>query len=89
MFGEKKFHSHLYGRGFTLLTDIQPLVMILGPKTGVPSLVTARMQRWSLILATYQYEIEYRKSAEHGNADTFSRLVPGLYFLKCEQSLSR
>ena len=33
------------------------------------------MQRWSLMLAAYQYEIEYRKSAEHANADALSRLV--------------
>ena len=28
-----------------------------------------------MILAAYQYEIEYRKSAEHANADAISRLV--------------
>ena len=60
VFGVKKFHSYLYGRRFTLITDHQPLVTILGPKTGVPPLAAARMQRWSLILAAYQYEIEYR-----------------------------
>ena len=65
VFGVKKFHSYLYGWRFTLLADHQPLVTILGPKTGVLSLAAARMQRWSLILAAYQYEIEYRKSAEH------------------------
>ena len=75
VFGVKKFHSYLYGRRFTLLTDHQPLVTILGSKTGVPPLAAARMQRWSLILAAYQYEIEYRKSAEHANADALSRLV--------------
>ena len=58
-----------------MLTDHQPLVTILGPKTGLSPLATARMQRWSLILAANQYEIEYRKSAEHSNADAFSRLV--------------
>ena len=58
-----------------MLTDHQPLVTILGPKVGVPLLAAARMQRWSLILAAYQYEIEYRKSAEHANADALSRLV--------------
>ena len=58
-----------------MLTDHQPLVTILGPKTGVPLLAAARMQRWSLILAAYQYEIEYRKSAEHANADALSKLV--------------
>ena len=51
VFGVKMFHSYLYGRGFTLLTDHQPLVVILGPKTGVPPLAPARMQRWSSILA--------------------------------------
>ena len=75
MFGVKKFHSHLYCRRFTLLTDHQPLVTILGPKTGVPQLAAARMQRWSLISAAYQNEIEYRKSAEHANADALSKLV--------------
>ena len=58
-----------------MLTDDQLLVTILGPKTGVPPLAAARIQRWSLILAAYQYEIEYRKSAEHANADAISRLV--------------
>ena len=76
MFGVKKFHWYLYGQRFTLITDHQPLVTILGTKTGVPPLAAARMQRWSLILAAYQYEIEYRKSAEHANADALSRLVP-------------
>ena len=75
VFGVKRFHSYLYGRRFTLLTDHQPLVTILEPKTGVPPLAAARMQRWSLMLAAYQYEIEYRKSAEHANADALSRLV--------------
>ena len=28
-----------------------------------------------MILAANQYEMEYRKSAEHSNADAFSRLV--------------
>ena len=75
VFGVKRFHSYLYGRRFTLLTDHQPLVTILGPKTGVPPLAAARMQRWSLMLAAYQYAIEYRKSAEHAKADALSRLV--------------
>ena len=44
VFGVKKFHSYLYGRRFTLITDHQPLVTILGPKTGVPPLAAARMQ---------------------------------------------
>ena len=33
------------------------------------------MQRWSLILTAYHYEIVYRRSAEHANADALLRLV--------------
>ena len=58
-----------------MLTDHHQLVTILGPKVGIPPLAAARMQRCSLILAAYQYKIEYRKSAEHANADALSRLV--------------
>jgi len=71
VFGVKKFHTYLHGRRF-LLTDHQPLFTILGPKTGVPQLAAARL---SLILAVYQYEIEYRNYAEHASADALSRLV--------------
>ena len=47
---------------------------ILGPKTAVPTLAAARMQRWAVILQAYSYQVEYRLSTEHGNADALSRL---------------
>ncbi|KAK3755133.1 hypothetical protein QZH41_017508, partial [Actinostola sp. cb2023] len=74
IYGVKKFHQYIYGRKFTLVTDHQPLVAILGPKSPVPTLAAARMQRWALILSAHDYEIEYRKSADHVNADALSRL---------------
>ena len=49
-FGVRKFHKYLYGRTFHLLTDHKPLATILGPKTAVPTLAAARMQRWAVIL---------------------------------------
>ena len=47
---------------------------ILGPKTEVPTLAAARMQRWAIILQAYNYQVEYRSLAEHANADALSRL---------------
>ena len=74
VFGVKKFHQFLYGRHFTLITDHKPLTAILGPKKGVPSLAAARMQRWALLLSGYNYDIHFRPTQAHGNADGLSRL---------------
>ena len=72
--GIKKFHQYLYGRKFLLVTDHKPLTTLLGPKSGIPTLAAARLQRWALLLAAYQYDIEYRSTAKHANADCLSRL---------------
>ena len=74
VFGIKKFHQYLFGRKFLLLTDHKPLTTILGPKTGIPSLAAARLQRWALLLSAYRYTIQYRPTRLHGNADGLSRL---------------
>ena len=31
------------------------------------------MQRWTLILSAYDYDLEFRKLERHGNADALSR----------------
>ena len=74
VYGVKKFHSYLYGRTFELLTDHKPLTTILGPKTGIPSIAAARLQRLSLLLSCYQYQIKYKSTQYHPNADCLSRL---------------
>ena len=74
VFGVCKFHSYLYGRKFTLVTDHKPLTTILGPKKGVPPIAAARLQRWALKLAAYSYDIEFRSTDQHANADGLSRL---------------
>ena len=74
VFGVKRFHQFLYGRKFTLFTDHKPLTTILGPYNSIPTLAAARLQRWALILSAYKYEIRFRRTEEHANADCLSRL---------------
>ena len=74
IFGVKKFHQYLYGRKFTLITDHKPLTTILGPEKGIPSLAAARLQRWAILLSAYNYEIEFKSTLDHANADGLSRL---------------
>ena len=75
IFGVKKFHRYLYGRNFTLITDHKPLVTIMGPKKGIPSLAATRLQRWTILLSAYDYTIQYKSTTNHGNADGLSRLL--------------
>ena len=74
IFGVKRFHQYLYGRHFLLMTDHKPLTSILGPKNGIPPLAAARMQRWALLLSAYTYDIQFRGTKLHANADALSRL---------------
>ena len=75
IFGIKKFHIYLYGRYFTLITDHQPLLSIFSPSKGLPATATARLQRYAVFLSSYSYEIQYRNTKLHPNADALSRLV--------------
>ena len=83
VFGVRKFHQYLYGWKFTMVTDHKPLMAILGPKKGIPSLAAAHLQRWAIRLSAYNYHIEFRPTAAHANADGLSRLpLPETEFLE-------
>ena len=71
LFGVKKFHSYLFGRHFTLITDHQPLVSIFNRTSA------ARLQRYAVYLTGCTYDIEYKNTKKHGNADALSRLPYG------------
>ena len=77
IFGIKKFHKYLYGRKFKLVTDNKPLSTIIGPHKDIPTLAAVRLQRWALILMSYNYEVVCKKSNDHGNADYVSRTPHG------------
>ena len=74
VFGIKKFHKYLFGRPFTLLTDHKPLLFILSMKANVPLITAARMQCWAIFLSAYDYNIEFRGTMKHANADSLSCL---------------
>ena len=48
----KRFHQYLYGRNFTIITDNKPLIHLFKPSAPAPMQAAARLQRWSLILAS-------------------------------------
>ena len=74
IFGIKKFHQHLYGRSFKITSDHKPLLGLLGENKGVPVMASARMQRWALTLAAYEYRLVYKGGKDNGNSDALSRL---------------
>ena len=74
VFGLKKFHHYLWGHTFKLVADHGPLVTIFGSKKGNPTVIASRLQRWLIILSAYTYEIVYKPTSKHGNADGLSRL---------------
>ena len=74
IFGVKKFHQYLYGRRFTLETDNKALSRIFDSKKAIPTLAAARLIRWSVMLCAYDYDIQFRTTKEHANADMLSRL---------------
>ena len=74
VFAVKKFHEYLYGHQFTLVTDHKPLLGLFAEHKGLPSRSASRILRWALLLAAYNYKLEYRPGSQHGNADALSRL---------------
>lgn len=73
VFGVKKFR-YVYARPFTLHTDHKPLETIFGPKTGIPTIAAARLQRWAVALSAYTFTLKFRPSVHNVDADCLSRL---------------
>jgi hypothetical protein len=49
-------------------------VHIFNPEKGISSTTSARIQRYATFLPGYDYEIVFRKTEQHANADVLSRL---------------
>ena len=74
VFGVTRFHSFLYGRHFTLVTDHKPLLGLFNESRPIPAQASARIQRWALTLASYDYSLRFKPTTAHANADALSRL---------------
>ena len=74
VFGVQKFKQYLLGKKFKLQTDHKPLLSIFHPQKGIPEVAASRLQRWAITLSAYDYEVQYKPSAQHGNANALSRL---------------
>ncbi len=53
IYGVRKFHTYLYGRKFTMVTDHKPLTSILGHRKGVSAVAVARLQRWFVAIVVH------------------------------------
>ena len=76
MLAVKKFFQYLFGQKFILVTDHKPLLAIYGNKKS-SGMVENRLAHWGLYLNQFDFQIEYRRTADHQNADALSRLPVG------------
>ena len=76
----RHFHHYLYGRRFLIRSDHGALQWLLNFRN--PEGQTAR---WLEELAMYEFEIQHRQGARHGNADALSRR-PCTDCRKCERA---
>ena len=74
IFAVTKFRQYLLGRQFVLKTDHKPLTELFSPDRAISQMSSARIQRWNLILSSFDYTIEYKKGCENVEADALSHL---------------
>ena len=70
----KRLHKYLYGRKWLLVTDHKPLTFIFAMDKEIPHMSVSRITRWAIFLMNYDYDLEYRRTKDHANADMLSRL---------------
>lgn len=67
----KRFHKCIYGKSCTVYTDSIPDKILFRDKT-IPNFASPRSQRWCLLVASYNLDIQYTKEVRV--VDFLSRL---------------
>ena len=73
VFGVRRFHAYLLGIHFSLITDHKPLVSLFQEHKAIPSHASARIQRWALTLAAYEYTFTTRSTTARVGVVTFKK----------------
>ena len=74
VYAVRRLHQFVFGRHFVLKTDQKPLLKLFGEHEGLPSTVSARLQRWALILSRYDYTAAHIRGKDNIVADCLSRV---------------
>lgn len=74
------FRHYLHGQHFKIVTDHNPLKWLKKHRSS-----STRLERWSLKLEPFDYDIEYRPGRIHSNVDALSRLDSDQY--PCEKPI--
>ena len=75
VFAARKFFSYIWS--------------IFGSKKGIPVYTASRPQRWCLILQRYDFNLEYHKSTNFGQADALSKLIMKFVASQEDQVISK
>ena len=71
----RKFHYYLWGQAnFTIIVNHKPLLGIFSPSKNIPFMASDRIQRWSLLLQSYNFTFCHRSGVLLGTVDALSRL---------------
>lgn len=75
VFAIRRSHKMVYGQRFAMLTDHKPLLAVFGSKSGLPAHSANRLQRQTLILLEYDFDIHYKNSENFCQEDDLSQLI--------------
>lgn len=74
VFACEKFRQYLLGSPFVINNDHRPLLKFFSGKSGISPHCSARLKRWALRLAQFNYQFVYTKGLDNVNSDFLSRL---------------